>query len=137
VLWPFGLNGDGYARIQEVGTRRTRRAHQVVLEIAGFARPSLDHEVRHLCGVRACVNLIHLRWGTKSENQRDRFRVHGDHQRGERNAHHKLTAADVTAIRSRYSAGERASALAVEFGCSPSNISMITTGRTWAEGAAA
>lgn len=128
VLWPFALF-DGYARIDLHGRRKF--GHQLVLELAGRLPSERAPEVRHLCGHRACVNLAHLKWGTRSENQRDRFRSHGDHLRGERNPRARLSAQQVADIRRRVLAGERHSALAREYGTARSTISMATTGQTW------
>ncbi len=82
VVWPYRTNTEGYGLVEVGG--RVRLAHQVVLEHAGEPQPRRGLEVRHLCGVTSCVNRHHLKWGTRSENMRDRFRVHGDTMQGER-----------------------------------------------------
>lgn len=130
VLWPFGLR-DGYGRVDTKD--RNCLAHRLVLELSGNPQPSPDLEVRHLCGIRRCLNRRHLVWGTHAENQQDRFRRHGDTMRGERNPRSKLTARDVATIRGRLSAGERVTDLAKEYGVSTGNISMIRTHTTWAD----
>jgi hypothetical protein len=129
VLWPFKLrDGYGVVSMPRPG-RRIRPAHQLVLEAAGVPRPAGATEVRHLCGNRACVNLAHLTWGTKSENQRDRYELHGDPgPDGERNGRHKLTEDDVREIRASH---ETQKVLAARFGVSPAAISMAKTGATW------
>ena len=128
VLWPFKLR-DGYGVISTPRPdRRTRAAHQLVLEAAGIEKPSWAEEVRHLCGNRRCVNLAHLKWGTKSQNQSDRYQLHGDHNRGERNNRHKLTESAVLEIRASDDAHVR---LAERFGVSPAAISMARSGATW------
>lgn len=129
VLWPFRIR-DGYGILQTPRpNRKTVCAHRAVLDAAGIRPLPGQTEIRHLCGVRRCVNLRHLRWGTKSENQQDRFQLHGDHNRGERNNRALLTEADVRAIRA---SSERYADLAVRYGVSRANIAMVRSGRTWA-----
>jgi hypothetical protein len=129
VLWPFRLR-DGYGVVSTPRPRRrTRPAHQLVLEAAGITQPGWATEVRHLCGNRGCVNLNHLKWGTRSQNQRDRFDLHGDSgPYGERNGRHRLTEEDVKMIRQ---SNEPQRALAKTFGVSVAAISMAKSGATW------
>lgn len=55
-------------------------AAPVLLKIAGIAQPSEEHtEACHTCptgtppdGVYRCVDLEHLRWGTRQDNERDK-----------------------------------------------------------------
>ena len=129
VLWPFAVNPNGYGRVTVRG--KSRPAHQLVLESAGFPKPFPRAEVRHLCGVRLCTNVAHLRWGTRSENQRDRFRAHGDTMRGEKNPRAKLCEGNVRQIRKRLVAGEKVVDLADEYGVSHAAIWLIEAGRTW------
>jgi len=129
VLWPYRL-ANGYGHLDVEG--RQRGAHQVVLELAGQARPTDAHEACHSCGTPACVNLTHLRWGTHADNQQDRFQRHGDTMQGERNPRARLTEDDVRAIRRRCEAGETNRSLAAEFGVAVATIGMIRTRRTWA-----
>jgi len=128
VIWPFKRQ-EGYGRLG-VGTT-TRPAHQIVLELAGLPCPGEGLEVRHLCGVRPCVNLNHLRWGTRSENQQDRFRRHGDTMRGERNPRAKLSSAEVDEIRGRLASGSRVADEARRYGVSSGTIYFIKSGQTW------
>lgn len=133
VRWPFATNPDGYGRIEIA--RRARPAHQVVLELAGQPKPYDGAEVRHLCPTpnRLCVNLQHLRWGTKSENQRDLYELHGGSMAGENNRRAILTWPQVRDIRARLASGTaRARDLAAEFGVSRAAISAIKYRATWA-----
>lgn len=128
VLWPFQVR-DGYGVIRTPRPhRRSVTAHRARLDAAGI-EPGLEHtEIRHLCGVRRCVNLAHLRWGTKSENQQDRFRLHGDSNHGERNPRARLTEDQVRFV---LDSAETGVSLARLFEVSPSTIAMIRTRRTW------
>lgn len=128
VLWPFQIR-DGYGVLWTPRPdRKLRSAHRAVLDAAGIESVAHQTEIRHLCGVRRCVNLARLKWGTKSENQRDRFQLHGDSHAGERNNRAVLTDSDVIAIRA--SALPYAE-LASMYGVSQSNIAMVRSGRTW------
>ncbi len=53
---------------------------------------------------------------------------------GEAHPLHKLTAAQVAAIRRRYAAGERVKDLAREHGVTPGTISSAVHYRTWQDG---
>lgn len=129
VLWPFRLR-DGYGvLVTPRPERRTVTAHRAVLDAAGVRAGLGQTEIRHLCGVRRCVNLRHLRWGTKSENQQDRFRLHGDNNVGERNARAKLTEAKVRTIRA---SSDTDAALARRFGVSRAAINLARNRVTWA-----
>lgn len=91
LKWPYALDAGGYPAIGR------SKAHRVLCEMAYGAPPSSDHEAAHGCGNRSCVNPNHLRWATKSENQRDRI-IHGTHNRGERCRNAKLTEAEAREI---------------------------------------
>lgn len=131
VPWPFATNPDGYGRVEVA--RRSRPAHQLVLETAGQPKPFDTAEARHLCPEpnRLCLNLRHLRWGTKSENQRDRYVLHGASMAGENNRRARLTATQVAEIRARLRSGSRTVDLAREYDVSNANIWQIKTRNTW------
>ncbi|SRR6266702_4574332 len=71
-----------------------------------------------------------LYWGWPVDNCTDRDR-NGNHPRGERNGNAKLTAAQVTDIRSRWAAGERPFHLAREHEISYTTVRSIVTGKSW------
>lgn len=129
------VNKDGYAEVNLLlapNKQRVRRVHRLVLEaFVGACPPGM--ETRHLNGNRLDNRLINLRWGTPSENCRDR-REHGVWQaRGAQGASHpraKLTDADVRSIVARAAKVSRAK-LAKEYGVSPSVVSRIVNGRAW------
>lgn len=128
VIWPFRLR-DGYG---VVSTPRPERkivlAHRLVLEAAGFTPSEEQTDTRHLCGVRACVNLNHLRFGTRSENQMDRFHLHGGSNAGERNGRAKLTDRDVREIRA---SNETDEVLAARYSVSRTTINFAKNRITW------
>lgn len=117
-MWARTRSVGGYGRTAE-GPRRSVAAHVVYYERAHG--PIADGlELDHLCGQRACVNVDHLEAVTHAENVR----------RGKLT---KLTALQIVAIRAVPRSRGSGRALAVEFGVSPTTISDIRNGKTWAQ----
>jgi len=84
--------------------------------------------VCHHCDNPICINPEHLFLGTSADNRQDAMQK----ERlpcGENHGRHKLTEADVRAIRADRISSQRA--LAREYGVSHSNICAIKTGATW------
>lgn len=98
LIWPFARSCKGYA-IWTVGGR-PQMAHRVIFEMAGGPPPSADHVAAHNCfnGAGGCVNPLHIRWATQSENEMDKV-TSGTSNRGARHGMSKLTEEDVQAIR--------------------------------------
>ena len=71
-----------------------------------------------------------LSFGTHRQNIQDKIRD-GTMSRGESHGLAKLTEAQVTEIRERYSAGENQYALARVFGVDQTTISPLLSGKTW------
>lgn len=88
-------------------------------------------DVMHSCDVRSCVNPRHLSVGTRLLNVRDAIGKGRMNKQGE--AHHlaRLTEDDVKEIRRRAAAGERQTALAVEFGLHHDTVGRIVHRRRW------
>lgn len=134
LRWPFNRvktrEGRFYARIHlDEGEVLVSR---YVCEKVHGAPPTPDHQAAHSCGKghEACVAPGHLSWKTPAENNADKL-VHGTHDRGERSANAKLTAAHVVQIKLNPDRLSR-KALADRFGVSPANITMIRQGKRWA-----
>ena len=104
------------------GTRRNERAHRVVWAHHNGPVPG-GMVVRHTCDNPPCVNIDHLEIGTQADNMRDRM-VRG-------RAAKKLTGNDATQIRARVTAGEPKTAVAKDFGVSPSSVRAIVEGKTF------
>jgi hypothetical protein len=92
-----------------------------------------DRFVLHQCGNPACVNPAHLYLGTHCQNMADRER-HGRTLRGEKHGSARLTAQQVSEIRSRYIKNKFGSVrLGREYGVTPQHIVAIVTGKLWRE----
>jgi hypothetical protein len=122
-IWK-GYLDNGYARLSsdlgfrgvDLGIPYVRRIHRAI------ANPrQLPGEVRHLCGVRCCLNPEHLVLGTTSENQVDRVRF-GPHNT------RTLSEEDVQAIRKD---GRSQRTIAKEYRVTQPLISAIKLNKIW------
>jgi hypothetical protein len=87
--------------------------------------------VCHRCDTPSCVNPDHLFVGTPMDNSQDCVRK-GRNPRGVTNrGGGKLTEAQVTDIRRRYSGGALQRDIAAAFGVSQPMVSSITRGASW------
>lgn len=130
--WPWTayvnpVSGYGIFRYQ--GSPMGAHRAALILE-EGFLGP--DYHALHLCPRRDCVNIAHLRWGTSSENMRDKVEW-GDwtppDNRGSRHGMSKLTEDQVRAIRVD---GRTHQEIAADYGVSRRTIGDIKRGRSWA-----
>ena len=127
VEWPLSTYRNGYGQCWLSG--RLVPAHRASLIIAKGDPPSPSHQAAHRCGNRICVNPLHLRWLTQSENELDKRR-HGTAQQGENNGAAKLTVAEVRIIKALIQV-ERDPVIAARYGVDRKTISAIRHGRTW------
>jgi hypothetical protein len=111
--WPYGL----------LGGKPMLKAHHISWEIHNGPVPE-GAWVLHKCDVTLCVNPDHLFLGTAADNTADMM-VKG------RCATRKLTQDQVDQIRRRYALGETQIALAVDFGVSKANVSIIVQNKSW------
>ena len=108
------------------GQPRTWYVHALVL-MAHRGLPVGDQEACHRDGHHRDNRLANLRWGTRSENQREKVR------HGSRGGPQKLTLEQVAAIRAaRAAGGVTQQELADRYGVSRSLISMIEGGQVGA-----
>jgi hypothetical protein len=97
LIWPYSRNKRGYATIGRDG--KSYGAYRLMCELA-HGEPTADkYEAAHSCGRghEGCVNPRHLRWASRTENQRDRLK-HGTDSRGEKCGKAKLSEDDVREI---------------------------------------
>lgn len=132
ILKPnVGIGTRGYPK---VGLSRNsehtgRLVHQLVMEaFCGPCPPGM--EVLHGPGGKLDARLSNLRYGTRSENIRDRTRD-GQDNRGERCGRAKLTQAAVADIRLRVASGETQRSVAKGHGVHFATVNAIIMGRNW------
>lgn len=107
-----------------------KKVHRLVLETYIGLCPN-GMECRHLDGNPQNNNLKNLCWGTKSENQLDRF-LHGTDSRGEKCGNAKLTKKQVYLIYNAcYIKTYTQRELANTFNVSQSCIQAIASKKTW------
>lgn len=113
---------------KDVG-RKWFSVHVLVLATFVGSRPE-GCQAAHGDGDPTNNLLSNLRWCTPSENNRDKV-GHGTTLHGEQIGTSKLTAGQVSQIRTRRKSGERICDLAAEYGVCRNTITNITTGKTW------
>jgi hypothetical protein len=132
VIWPFTRNKFGYAYMsrKEGGTGIVSRR---ICEEKRGPPPSHKYDAAHSCGNGhlGCVNWRHLRWATRVENAADKA-GHGTAPRGVLSGRHKLSEADVVAIREAAADGVRHLQIASHFGVTRQAVSAIASRKRWA-----
>lgn len=131
LLRPY-VTERGYLRYTLVvdGKKRLVFGHTLVLEaFVGPCPPGLEacHDPNRDPADNRAEN---LRWGTHSENERDK-RKHGTNARGSKTSSAVLDEATVVEVRQRSAAGETAVSLAAEKGVGESAVRSIIKRRTW------
>lgn len=128
ILWPYAKVTNGYGITRIDGKSVT--THRYVCEQKHG--PS-DLHALHRCGVPACINPNHLRWGTPQENTDD-CKAHGTMAKGERAGHARLTEIQVREIRLRLTQPMKrgdVKALARKYSVNKATILDISKSRTW------
>lgn len=128
-LWVGSKFRSGYGSVWVLSRHRCDRAHRVAYELSKGPIPE-GRVVRHTCDTPLCVNPAHLLVGTNRENSADMV-ARGRQNRGEKNAHAKLTDEKVCRIRQRYDAGDRIAAIATAFRISESHVVNVGRRRVW------
>lgn len=128
-----GIGSHGYPTVVLYSPSRkrglTHTVHSLVLN--AFVGPKPDNcEACHNDGNRANASLSNLRWGTRSENQRDKY-LHNTSFHGERGPHAKLKNEDVACIRHLLKRKITHKTIADLFGVSKTTITEISLGKTW------
>ena len=126
-------DGAGYPQINlwVNGQQKHATVHVLVLTAFNGACPA-GMEARHLNDIKTDNRWPeNLAWGTPVQNCGEDRLVNGISNRGERHGLHILTEPDVLEIYRRGKAGERPSALAVEFDVSRQCVNHVLSGRRW------
>lgn len=126
---------DGYRAVLLCAEGRQKHflVHRLVAHAFLGPPPTSDHDVAHGDGSRDNNHVANLRWATARENCADTIR-HGRTPRGERSSAHKLTDADVLALRdARKQSGLSYDELGRRFGVSGAHAHRLVTGsrRPW------
>jgi len=125
--WPWtGYQEDGYGRFFFNG--RMFNAHELALTFTTGEVRIADLDTCHGCGNSICCNPGHLRFDTRRSNVADTIRMGRNYS-----PPRKLSDSDILTIRARIGAGAKQQALADQYGVSESLISMIKTGRKYAD----
>ena len=106
-----------------------RSVHTLVLEAFVGPRPR-NMGCRHLDGNRLNPRLDNLRWGTQTENEKDKV-LHGTTTRGAHNGQARLSEEDVRQIQVMLKQGKVQQRIADHFGVGRGCVSKISTGRRW------
>ncbi len=127
VLRP-GIHRDGHViyGLHSLGRCETKRGGPLVLEAFVGPRPN-GFEACHNDGNPANDALSNLRWGTHSDNEKDKL-LHGTSSRGENNSRAKLTAEQVLTIRNQSGSHHE---IAAQYGISRPTVSFIKSRRYW------
>lgn len=138
-LWIGTRNHYGYGCLKLGGrSGRLLTAHRIAFELTHGPIPE-GLRVLHTCDVPACVNPAHLYLGTAADNTRDMI-DRGRHgwvrhpesvPRGEQGGGHKLTTADVQAIRADHAAGMSLGSLGRRHSVSKQHIRRIVDRSVW------
>jgi hypothetical protein len=123
--WPYGKSDTGYGGAILYDGRKVS-PHRLVCELA-HGRPIEGLQACHSCGNKACVNPRHLRFGTQSDNEKDKI-AHGRKLMGEDHPWTRVTADMVIEIRS---SPESAAVIGKRLGLGRGYIKDIRTGRSW------
>ena len=126
VKWPYGKT-KGYGKLQY--QKKIWWAHRLSLSLFTGENPEHLLALHGRCHDRACINPLHLRWGTQKENIHDKV-LDGTSNRGERHLDAKLTENDVRIIKERIET-ESCSAIAKSFNVTSQAINHIKKGKSW------
>lgn len=128
-LWTGAATSAGYGNLGRSRKDGPINAHRFSYEIHNGPIPKGLH-ILHICDVRRCVNPEHLIAGTALDNIRDSISKNRM-LKGELNGSAKLTDGKVITILKMIKAGISHADIAKVFDVTSSNISYISSGKTW------
>ena len=115
--------------LAKAGIRKRFYVHELVLKAFVGDRPP-GHQACHCNGNPVDNRLENLRWGTPSENNRDKI-IHKTIARGEKHGMNKYSASDVDRVRRLLADGMTAAEVEAATGVHRSTVSAIKTERQW------
>ena len=126
IYWSRAKSKGGYGQIWD-GTK-VQYVHRLVAQIA-HGQPEPGQEVLHSCDNRACINPVHLRWGTRKENMQDAIArnrlTNRKTARGIANGSATLTYEEICELRKLRNDGWKLKDLSAKYGITMSAISSI------------
>lgn len=122
----FTVGYGQFTRRSEDGTSQHIGAHVMAWELTHGPVPD-GLEIMHSCDVRRCVRPDHLSVGTHAENVQDAARKGRLHV--SRPNRQKLTADQIQEIRSLVTSGEKRFRVAMRFGISKTQVTLIMQGK--------
>lgn len=128
VPWPYAKDRVGYGRLKWHGKQRP--AHRVAWEVYNGCEMDRALDACHepvICHERSCINPLHIRPGTRSDNMADAL-LDGTDIRGKRNMNAKLTEQQVLAI---FADPRSKAAIARDYGVARKTICSIKSGANW------
>lgn len=134
ILKPQKHTGDYRTVTMWVDGRSFQKfVHILVLETFR-KKKNISHQVRHLDGDKKNNALTNLKWGTPSENQRDRVK-HGTSQIGISRKHNRrLTKKEITKIRTMFSISKNRTEVSRKMNLSRTTVSDVINQRTHKKG---
>lgn len=126
VRWPFSIS-DERPQMHYNGTKV--RVATLACQLRHGDKPTPEYIAIHgPCHDPVCI--VHVRWGTRSENERDKVRD-GTDRRGSKHHHARLTDAQVLDVVARSNAGESQRSIARRFGVASGCVTDIVYGKSW------
>lgn len=127
------LTRKGYSQVILSGKPLKKFSNVHFLVAGAFLGKRPDgYQINHKDGVKTNNHLSNLEYVTPSQNTKHAYATGlMPSQQGEHNPGAKLTESDVIEIKRRLVNGELQKDIARLFGVTPTNITMINTGRTW------
>jgi len=123
-------NGYLYIHIKIGGLPKRTPVHRTVATYFHGDKPSPQHQVRHLNGVKTDNRAVNLLWGTRSENYQDRIR-HGGGNEGSRGSRARLLEKDIPRIFKMRDRGLLFKEIGRKFSVGGKAIEHIISRRTW------
>ncbi len=117
IEWPHYVGRNGYGQVRHNG--RAHNVHRVLYE-QYYGPITKGYVIDHLCGVKACINPLHLEAVTQQENC-----VRGRRAR--------MTWEKVREMRQLHAAGVSIKDLIAKFSMSEGQVRIIVRGAQWRE----